>query len=160
VYEKKKPWKHLAIRNMKYVGSRSFNKVELNGLCISLGTVLFGCGQIKEGCHLLGCSAIYSVCEPMFGGTYRLHLQSRKSAEQETGLLAGGYVGFWWYVPPKRWFTYGLHGTISRKMTTFITTAVRTSDSKWGKQRTQFDGETWEIGWLNWPSNLFNICSF
>jgi hypothetical protein len=30
-----------------------------------------------------------------------------------------------WYIPPKRQFAYGLHGAISQKMATFITTAVR-----------------------------------
>jgi hypothetical protein len=39
-------------------------------------------------------------------------------------------VSCWHYFrpfPPKRRFTYGLHGAISQKMTKFITTAVRTS---------------------------------
>jgi hypothetical protein len=31
-------------------------------------------------------------------------------------------------VPPKRRFTYRLHGAISQKMATFITAALRTSD--------------------------------
>jgi hypothetical protein len=34
------------------------------------------------------------------------------------------------YVPPKHRFTYGLHGTISLKMATLITTTVRTSNPK------------------------------
>jgi hypothetical protein len=29
-------------------------------------------------------------------------------------------------VNPKRWFTYGLYGSVSQKMAAFITTAVRT----------------------------------
>jgi hypothetical protein len=33
-----------------------------------------------------------------------------------------------WYVPTKRRFTYGLHGAISQKMATFISTGVRTTD--------------------------------
>jgi hypothetical protein len=32
-------------------------------------------------------------------------------------------------VPPKRRITYGLHGVICHKMTTFISVAVRTSNS-------------------------------
>jgi hypothetical protein len=35
------------------------------------------------------------------------------------------------YDPPKRRSTYRLHGTISQKMATFITTAVRTSNLKY-----------------------------
>jgi hypothetical protein len=34
-----------------------------------------------------------------------------------------------WYVPPKRRFTYELHGVISQKMAIFITAVVRTSNS-------------------------------
>jgi hypothetical protein len=33
-----------------------------------------------------------------------------------------------WYTPPKCWFTFGIHGAISQKMVTFITTLVRTSN--------------------------------
>jgi hypothetical protein len=33
-----------------------------------------------------------------------------------------------WYVPPKRRFTYELHDDISQKMTTFVSTAARTSN--------------------------------
>jgi hypothetical protein len=33
-----------------------------------------------------------------------------------------------WYVPPKRRFTYGLHGAISQKLAILITTAVRISN--------------------------------
>jgi hypothetical protein len=35
-----------------------------------------------------------------------------------------------WYIPQKRWLTYGLHGTVFQKMETFITTVVRTSNPK------------------------------
>jgi hypothetical protein len=55
-----------------------------------------------------------------FGGTYHLHFQGLKSAEQKTSVQK---------VTPKRRFTYGLHGAISQKMETLITTAVRTSTS-------------------------------
>jgi hypothetical protein len=33
-----------------------------------------------------------------------------------------------WYIPPKHLFIYGLHSAVSRKMATFITTAVRSSN--------------------------------
>jgi hypothetical protein len=47
-----------------------------------------------------------------FGGTYHLHLKGKKSAEQETSILTGGYI------PPKHRFICGLHVTISQKMAT------------------------------------------
>jgi hypothetical protein len=52
-----------------------------------------------------------------FGGTYHLHLQGRKSAEQETSMqqVAGQNFLPWrwrWCSPTKRRFTYGLHGNI------------------------------------------------
>jgi hypothetical protein len=48
-----------------------------------------------------------------FGGTYRLHLQGPKSAEQETSVRARRQV---------------LHGAISQKKDIFITTAVKISN--------------------------------
>jgi hypothetical protein len=59
-------------------------------------------------------------CSPLkvnrrFGGTYRLHLQSRRTR--------------WKRYSPKRRMTFnGLHGVISQKIVFFITTAERTSD--------------------------------
>jgi hypothetical protein len=78
-----------------------------------------------------------------FGGTYHLHLQVWKSAEQETACsrCLGRHLTVcsakppacapvprsadflpwrWrWYIPPKRRFEYRLHGAISQKMATF-----------------------------------------
>jgi hypothetical protein len=50
-----------------------------------------------------------------FGGTYHLHLQGRKLAEEESVLAR--------HLP-----THSLHGAVSQKKETFITAAVRTSN--------------------------------
>jgi hypothetical protein len=64
-----------------------------------------------------------SLCSPYvsrrFGGTYHLHIQGRKSDEQETSVQQ---------VPSKRRFTYELYGAVSQKMATFICIAVITSN--------------------------------
>jgi hypothetical protein len=77
-----------------------------------------------------------------FWGTYRLHLQRRKTKlskklawkEMESfhaGFLLSLFFQPWRWrrnVPPKRRLTLnGLHGVTSQKMVLFITTAVRTS---------------------------------
>jgi hypothetical protein len=83
-------------------------------------------------CNLLGYGAVWSVCEQTF----------RRNASPQSN--SGGCLGTWymfvscsvncrpwrwrWYVPPKRWFTYRLHGAISQTMATFITTAARTAN--------------------------------
>jgi hypothetical protein len=55
---------------------------------------------------------------------YHLPLQGRESTEQETS-----WPWIWrWYIPPKCWFIYRLHDTISQKMATFIITTERTSN--------------------------------
>jgi hypothetical protein len=79
-----------------------------------------------------------------FGGTYHLHFQGRKLAEQETSARAGGRAEWavsrdnnyivpllscsadfrlWrWrrWIPPKHRLIYRLHGAISQKMAIFI----------------------------------------
>jgi hypothetical protein len=51
-----------------------------------------------------------------FGGPYNLHLQGRKSVEQETGVQM---VARWrWYLPPKRGYKCRLHGAISQNICT------------------------------------------
>jgi hypothetical protein len=64
-----------------------------------------------------------------FGGTYHHHLQRLKPVVP-SHLLHGGFVlgcfrpwRWRWYVPPKCRFTYGLHGSISQKMVSFIPTS-------------------------------------
>jgi hypothetical protein len=48
-----------------------------------------------------------------FGGAYRLHLQVRRRKR---------------YLPPKRQFTFDLHGATSQKTAFFIVTIVKTSN--------------------------------
>jgi hypothetical protein len=85
------------------------------------------------------CSPL-SVKRP-FGGTYRLHLQVRKTSLTSGGILPTCFHACFlfrlffrpwrWrrYVPPKLRLTLnGLHRGISQKMVLFITTAVRTSN--------------------------------
>jgi hypothetical protein len=70
-----------------------------------------------------------------FEGTYHLHLQGRKLAEQETSVQQVPEPWIWkWQAPPKRRFMYALHSAISQKMEIFIITSVRTSNrtsTKW-----------------------------
>jgi hypothetical protein len=82
-----------------------------------------------ECCHLLGHSAVQSVCEHIvrFGGTYHFRLQGRGSAEQDTSVQQVPWKEVEVIVPPKRLFTYKLHTTASQ-MTPSITRAVRISD--------------------------------
>jgi hypothetical protein len=68
-----------------------------------------------------------------FERTCRFHLQGRKLARQETSFQQVAKRNFrpWTcslYFPPKRRFAYELHGAISQKMATFVTTAVRISN--------------------------------
>jgi hypothetical protein len=62
----------------------------------------------NECYHLLGYSPYVNRC---FGSTYHLHLLDRKSAEQETSVQQVA-----------RLVANGLHGAMSQKMATFITT--------------------------------------
>jgi hypothetical protein len=72
------------------------------------------------------------------GGTYLLHLQSRKIRERGTSLSrwlqpvprSRIFLSWRWrrYVPPKRRFTQDLHGATSQKTAFFIVTAVKTSN--------------------------------
>jgi hypothetical protein len=60
-----------------------------------------------------------------FRGRYRLHLQSRNQPSKKSGSWP------WrrrWYDPPIRRYTFGMCGSTSQKMATFITTAVRSSN--------------------------------
>jgi hypothetical protein len=71
-----------------------------------------------------------------FGRMYHLHLQGWKPwvrNQYPSSLLVSCLDEFlpWrqrWYVPTKCWFTYRQHSTLSQKMTTSVTTAVRTSN--------------------------------
>jgi hypothetical protein len=89
-----------------------------------------------ECCHLLGYRAVWSVCEPtFFGGTFRLHLQGRKSAEQETsvqqlakhtGALLGWFSTLMMEVirSSETSVHVGIHVAISQKMAAFIYTRL------------------------------------
>jgi hypothetical protein len=89
-------------------------------------------------------------CSPLkvnrrYWGTWRLHLQGRRIAKQETSresftyhllsrsFLAWLFLGTWEgmrHIPPKHRLTFsGLRGVISRKTELFTTTAVRTSNT-------------------------------
>jgi hypothetical protein len=84
-------------------------------------------------------------CSPLkvnrrFGGTYRLHLQGR--ALLATCFHAGFLLGIFFDpedgddVHPKRRLTFnGLYGFISQKVVFFITTAVRTLNPTYLKER-------------------------
>jgi hypothetical protein len=68
-----------------------------------------------------------TLCSPLkvnrrFGGTYYLHLQVEKWAEQDTRVKAGGKKRIKRrYVPRKRRLTFnGLHGVLSQKILLFI----------------------------------------
>jgi hypothetical protein len=69
-----------------------------------------------ECCHLLGYSAVQSVCEP----TFRRNILLNR-------LLHAGFLLDWFstvkmevILPPKRRFTYVLHGAASQKMATSL----------------------------------------
>jgi hypothetical protein len=49
-------------------------------------TIISKANKPTEECRLLEWGAVYILCEPMFRGTYRLHLQSRKFRERGTSV--------------------------------------------------------------------------
>jgi hypothetical protein len=72
--------------------------------------------------HLLRYSAVYFACEPTFRRNVSPLSSGQKISRARNQRAAGGHA------LPKRRFKYGLRGTISQKMATFITAAVRTSN--------------------------------
>jgi hypothetical protein len=80
-----------------------------------------------------------------FRGMCYLHLQIKKSAKLDT--RCSRWLGWSsrWHVPPIHRFTYGLHGAISQKMTTFI--AVRTSNPR---QIIKLPQESWPLCFHFW----------
>jgi hypothetical protein len=59
------------------------------------------------------------VSEELTASTFRVENQKSKKPARSRWLGS--------FLPPKRRFTYGIHGAISQMTSTFITTAVRTS---------------------------------
>jgi hypothetical protein len=55
----------------------------------------------------------------------------QEAGRRNVGKAVWSQAGSMWYVPPKHWFTHGLHGTISHKMAALITTNLRTSNPTW-----------------------------
>jgi hypothetical protein len=80
-------------------------------------------------------------------GTYHLHLQGKKSVEQETSVqqVPGPLWRYRWSVPPKRRFTYRLHAPTSQKMATFTTATVRISNPTF----------TVKLVWHEWVQQSF-----
>jgi hypothetical protein len=60
-----------------------------------------------ECCYLLGYSSVYSVCEPMFRKNVWPPSSGSKISRTKNQMF------------PKRFFTYGLHGTVFQKMAAF-----------------------------------------
>jgi hypothetical protein len=88
---------------------------------------------IVECCHFMAYTAAQNVCEPTFRRNVSPPFTWSKISQAICWMLVPFSSDFrpwrWrWYVLPKRQFTYELRGSISQKMATFITTAVRTSN--------------------------------
>jgi hypothetical protein len=68
-----------------------------------------------------GIYSMESVCEPTFRKKLSAPFSEKNTNRARNVRATCGHS-------PKRRFTYGLHGSISQKMATFITTAVRASN--------------------------------